>query len=230
MNEMIKSSAYFGAVLTLGCCYIGVLVNRRFKSALLNPTLIATVLCIGVLCVFKIDYASYNASAKYVSYLLTPATVSLSIGLYQKIQLLKQNPVAILLGIAAGIFANLLSIAAIALILGLGRADFFTLLPKSITTAIGMPLAEGLGGYGSIAAVIIIITGIVGNALAPWFLKLIKVTDPIAKGIAVGSASHVIGTARALEMGKTEGAMSSLAVIVSGLITVALASVLGGLI
>lgn len=229
MKELLAGSAFFGVALSLSAYYLGTLLKKRFKLAIFNPILIAVALTIGVLLLLGIDYESYNASAKYLSYLLTPATVSLAIPFYEQLHILKKNARAIALGILGGALTSLACIALMALILGLDHAEYATLLPKSVTTAIGMPLAGSLGGYESVAAVVIIVTGIVGNMLAPWFLKLIRVTEPIAKGVAIGTASHAVGTAKAIELGEVEGAVSGLSIAAAGLFTVLGATLMGNL-
>ena len=225
MKEILAGSAYFGILLSLAAFYLGVRIRRLHRSALTNPMLIAIVLCIAVLALLDIDYAVYNESAKYLSYLLTPATVCLAIPLYRQIQFLKKNYRAILTGILAGVLASLSCVLVLAALFGLNHAEYVTLLPKSVTSAIGMAVAEELGGYPAIAVPVIIVTGVLGNMFAAGFLKLIRVTDPVAKGIAIGTASHAIGTSRAMEMGETEGAMSSLSIVVAGIMTVIGASV-----
>lgn len=225
MKEVIINSAFFGAAISLIAYYIGVQLKRRFKVALANPLLIAIVLTIGVLLVFDIDYQSYYASAKYLNWLLTPATVCLAIPLYQQLQLLKKNLKAILLGILAGVLASLSCVLVMALLFGLNHAQYVTLLPKSVTTAIGMGVAEELGGYPSIAAVSIALTGVVGNIFAESFLRLLCIKESVARGVAIGTSAHALGTTKALELGETEGAMSSLSLVVAGLMTVIGASV-----
>ncbi|MBQ8506456.1 MAG: LrgB family protein [Clostridia bacterium] len=225
MKEFISGSAYFGVLLSLGTYYLGTLLKKRFKVVLINPILTAIVLTIAVLLALDIDYASYNAGAKYLSYLLTPATVCLAIPLYEHLQLLKKNYRAILLGIFSGVLASLGCVLLLSLLFGLNHAEYVTLLPKSITTAIGMVMAEEMGGYPSIAAAVIIVTGILGNMFAEGFLKLLRIRNPIARGVAIGTSSHAIGTSRAMQIGEVEGAMSGLSIVVAGLMTVIGASV-----
>ncbi len=225
MNEFIAESAYFGVSISLFAFFIGTLIKKRFKSAVFNPLLITIIIVIAVLLLFKIDYDSYYNGAKYLSYLLTPATVSLAVPLYQQWQLLKSNALAIMLGIISGMITSLVCVLAFAIILGLNHKAYVTLLPKSITTAIGMGVSEELGGYVAITVAAIMITGILGNVIAESVLKVFKITEPIAKGIAIGSASHAMGTAKAMELGEIEGAMSSLSIVVSGLLTVVGATV-----
>ena len=230
MSEILHSSAYIGVFISLFSYFIGAMLQKRFRSALLNPILIATALTICCLLLMKMDYQTYYASARWISFLLTPATVCLAIPLYEQLEALKKNYAAILTGILCGVLTSLCCIFLLALLFRMGKAEYVTVLPKSITTAIGMPLAESLGGYGSIAAAVIIMTGIAGNIGAEGFLKLVRITHPVAKGVAIGTASHAVGTARAMKLGETEGAISSLSIAVAGLLTVALIPVFVNLI
>ena len=228
MHEFFAESATAGVVLSFLAYYVGLQINKRFKLAILNPLLIAMALVIVFLLAFDIDYETYNSSARYLSYLLTPATVSLAILMYQKLELLKKEPAAIFCGILSGVLTSLLSILILSALFGLSHEQYVTLLPKSITTAIGMGVSEELGGMAVITTASIIITGIFGNIAADALWKLFHITEPIAKGISIGTAAHAFGTAKALEIGETEGAMSSLSIVVSGLCTVVLANIFAG--
>jgi putative effector of murein hydrolase len=170
--------------------------------------------------VFRIDYASYSNSGKYLSYLLTPATVSLAIPLYMEIERMKKNIKAILISIFVGSITSMTVILIFALIFHFDHAQYVTFLPKSITTAIGMSISEELGGVVPITVAAIIVTGIFGNISAEGVLKAANITDPIAKGLAIGTSAHAIGTAKAMEIGEVEGAMSSLSIVTAGIITV----------
>ncbi len=225
MNEFVVDSVFFGVFLSLLAYGIGVVLKNKLKLAIFNPLLISIILTIVVLLIFHIDYEVYYEGAKYLSYFLTPATVALAIPLYQQMEALKKNWVAILLGILSGALTSMGCILILAILFGLSHAEYVTLLPKSITTAIGMGVSEELGGYVTITVAVIIITGILGNMMAEFVCKLFRVTHPVAKGIAIGSASHAIGTTKAMEMGEVEGAMSSLSIAVSGLMTVVGASI-----
>lgn len=227
MSSMLSSSAFFGVLISLSAYFIGLQLKKKFKLAIFNPLLVSAALIIAALIVLKVDYASYNAGAKYLSYLLTPVTVCLAIPLYEQLQQLKDHWKAILAGIFAGSMAGLISIFLMALAFSLNHAEYVTLLPKSITTAIGLAVSEELGGYPAITAVVIITTGLLGNIFAEGFLKLIRIREPIARGVAIGTSSHAIGTSKAMELGQVEGAMSSLSIAVAGLITVVGASVFG---
>lgn len=225
MKEYIQNSVYFGAMISLLAYWIGTLLKKKFKLAIFNPLLIAVVLTIVVLCLSGIEYEVYASGAQYISYLLTPATVSLAIPLYEQINVLKKNILAIILGISSGVIASLGTILLMAMLFRMSHEGYVTLLPKSITTAIGMGVSEELGGYVSITVAVIVITGILGNVLAELVLRIFRITEPVAKGISLGTASHAIGTAKAMELGEIEGAMSSLSIVISGILTVAGASI-----
>ena len=200
---MLALSSAFGVVISLTGYGLGVLAKNKLHKGLCNPLLISIIFVIAVLKLTGISYDTYNISAKYISYLLTPATVSLAIPLYLQIEKLRKNLPAILIGVLSGTLASMGSIAAMAALFKLSHKEYVTLLPKSITTAIGMGVSEELGGYVTISVAVIIITGIIGNLLADLVCRLFRITDPIAKGLALGTASHAIGTAKAMEMGET---------------------------
>lgn len=225
MNEFFQSSMFAGVALSLISYLIGMLLKKKFKLGIFNPLLIAIVVSIIVLLIGKVDYKVYNQGAKYLSWLLTPATVCLAIPLYEQWGLLKKNFKAVLLGLVAGVVTSLGTVYVLSLIMGLSHKDYVTLLPKSITTAIGMGVSEELGGYVTITVAVIVVTGVLGNMAGALVCKIFRITEPISKGLAFGSASHAIGTAKAIEIGEVEGAMSSLAIAVSGILTVVLSSV-----
>ena len=185
---------------------------------------------IVLLLLLKIDYKVYNDSAKYISYLLTPATVCLAIPLYKQLNVLKNNLKAVIIGVFAGVMTSMISVYLFSLALSFDHAEYVTFLPKSITTAIAMGVIDELGGFVSIGVAAIIVTGIIGNMIAIKVLNLFHITHPVAKGLAIGCSSHAIGTTKALEIGEIEGAMSSLAIVVSGLVTVVFVSLFAGLI
>lgn len=225
ITEWIENSAFFGAAVSLIAYEAGLLLKRKFKLAIFNPLLIAILAVMGALAVLHVDYDTYNKGGQYVSYLLTPATVCLAVPLYQQLSLLKKNLKAVVIGIVSGVLASLVSVMVLAKLFALSHEEYVTLLPKSITTAIGMGVSEELGGIVTITVAAIIITGVLGNMIAETVLKLVKIEEPIAKGLALGTSAHAIGTAKAMEMGEVEGAMSSLAIAVAGLLTVVAASV-----
>lgn len=221
MSEFFQESVYFGLTLTVLTFGVGSLLKQKLKSPLFNPILISMVLCIGFLLVFDIDYEVYQSGAKYISYLLTPATICLAIPLYKQFELLKRNRRAVMAGILSGVVTSLCTILMLAVLFRLDHQAYVTLLPKSITTAIGMDVSAQLGGQVSITVAVILLTGIFGNICAETVFRLTHITDPIAKGVAIGTSSHAVGTAKALELGQVEGAMSSLSIAVAGILTVA---------
>lgn len=230
MKELLTQSVYFGVVISLLCYQIGLWVKKKTNFALANPLLIAVIIIVTFLLTFDIDYETYNYGAKYISYFLTPATVSLAIPLYRQLELLKKYPKAIFGGIAAGVLMAMVSIFLMSLAFGLTHEQYVTLLPKSITTAIGMGVSDKMGGIATITVVAISVTGIFGNIMAESILKWAKITEPIAKGLAIGTSAHAMGTAKAMEIGEVEGAMSSLSIVVAGIMTVLTVSVFAGLI
>ncbi len=229
MQSLLTDSVFFGVTLSIVAYLVGDLIKKKTGLGFFNPLLIAIAICIAVLAVSGVDYDTYNESAHYLSWFLTPATVCLAVPLYEQLELLKKNWQAMLLGIGAGVLTSVVTVFVLAKLLGLNHQEYVTLLPKSITTAIGMGVSEELGGYVTITVAVIIITGVLGNILAELICKIFKIEHPIAKGLAIGSASHAIGTAKAMEMGEVEGAISSLAIAVAGVLTVVAASVFANL-
>lgn len=220
MSSFLENSVFFGVFISIITYEVGVLIKKKLKLAIFNPLLISIALIIVFLLVFHMDYNVYESGTQYLSYFLTPATVALAVPLYEQIEPLKKNWKAIVAGILSGALTSALCVLAVALIFQLDHKQYVTLLPKSITTAIGMGLSEELGGIVTITVAVIVVTGVIGNMFAESICKLFHITDPVAKGIGIGSASHAMGTAKAMEMGEIEGAMSSLSIAVSGLLTV----------
>ena len=225
MIDLFEKSVFFGVLISIASYELGAWLKKKFKLGILNPLLVSIIITIAVLVVCNISYDVYYEGARYISYLLTPATVCLAIPLYEQFELLKGNWKAIFAGIFAGVMSSLGSILGLAALFGFSHEEYTTFLPKSITTAIGMGVSEELGGYVSITIASIILTGVLGNIIAEGVFEIFRINEPIAKGIAAGTASHAIGTAKAMEIGEVEGAMSSLSIVVSGLLTVVGASV-----
>lgn len=225
MKEMLSDSTFLGVMISILSYELGRLLKKRFKLAIFNPVLISIVSVILLLLLFNVDYTSYNEGAKYLSYLLTPATVCLAIPLYEQLELLRKNAKAIIVGLVSGVATSLVCVFVLSLLFHLNHEAYVTLLPKSITTAIGMGVSEEMGGMVTITVAVIIITGVLGNMIAESICKIFRIEEPIAKGIAIGSSAHAIGTAKAMEMGEIEGAMSSLSIVVAGLLTVIGASI-----
>lgn len=220
MKELIDNSVYIGVLISLASYALGVWLRKKTGLSFFNPLLVSIILVILFLSVSGISYSTYAESADHISFLLTPATICLAVPLYEQFKLLKKNWKAVVAGIVSGVVSSLVCIFLMALLFRFDHQTYVTFLPKSITTAIGMGVAEELGGYVSLAVVVIVITGVLGNVIAEAVLKLFKIEEPIAKGIAIGSSSHAVGTAKAMEIGQIEGAMSSLSIVVCGLLTV----------
>lgn len=182
--------------------------------------MISIAIIIAFLLLFNIDYEEYNNGAKYLGYLLTPATMCLAVPLYEQLEILKKNVKAIMAGIISGVITSMSSILALSLIFNFSHTEYVTILPKSITTAIGIGISEELGGIVTITVAVIIITGIFGNMTAEFICKTFKINEPIARGVAIGSSAHAMGTAKAIEMGPIEAAISSLTIAVAGIVTV----------
>lgn len=225
MNELLKSSVFFGVAVSICAYFAGCMLRKKFNFPLFNPLLISVVIIIFLLWAGKIDYETYNRGASYLSYLLTPATVCLAIPLYEQSELLKKNYKAVIAGIFSGTLTGLVSIFVMSFIWKLDHEMYVSLLPKSITTAIGMGVSEELGGYVTITVAVIVITGILGNIIGETVIRLFRIRESVSKGVALGTASHAIGTSRAMELGSVEGAMASLSIAVAGIFTVAGASV-----
>ena len=228
MNEFLANVSYFGVFLALSTYLFGTWVQKKCKLAVANPLLISVVLTICILLLLDIDYETFQYGKNYTGAIffqnmLTPCTVCLAIPLYEKIHHLKRYPVAILGGIGAGVAANAISIFLLCMLFGMNHEQFVTILPKSITSAMAMGVSEELNGIPTVTVAAVAIAGIFGNVIAISLLKLCRVTEPVAKGLACGTASHAIGTAKASEMGEVEEAMGGLAIAIAGLMTVVIA-------
>ncbi|MDR7870482.1 MAG: LrgB family protein [Tissierellaceae bacterium] len=216
--------------LTLIAYLLSVKLKEKFKLTILNPILVSSILIIIILVIFNIDYGAYNEGGKYISFLLTPATVCLAIPLYQQLESLKKSTKAIMIGISTGVITSLLSVSGLSILLNLDRIIYVSILPKSITTAIAIGITEELGGVQALTILSLLVTGITGNVIGEYICKLFRIKNPIAVGLAIGTSSHAIGTSKALEIGEVEGAMSSLSIAIAGLLTVALAPIVANFI
>lgn len=228
MNEFLMNSTYFGVVITLVCYWGALLIAKKLKSTIFNPILIAAAMIITILLVFHIEYETYQQGAAYISYFLNPATVCLAIPLYRQFQVLKENLSAVFWGILSGCIACGITILGLAAVLGLPSELTASVLPKSITTAIALGLSEEIGGISSVTVAAVIITGIFGASIATVIYKIFKIEEPVAQGLAMGASAHAVGTSKALEIGEIQGAMSSLAIVVTGIMTVILVPLVAG--
>lgn len=219
MAEFIQSIGVWGVALTLGAFALGTWLNKKTGQAIFNPLLLGSIFVIVFLSLVQIPFGAYKESVSFLSYLLLPATVSLAVPLYEQWLPMKKNALAVLCGIAAGAFTSVACVIVMSWIMRLDPVLSASLMPKSVTSAIGAEVAEELGGIGSLAGALIILTGIVGNLSATALCRICKLRDPIARGVAIGTGSHAVGTARALQMGRVEGAVSSLSIAVAGVLT-----------
>ena len=216
----LTSSPYFGAGLSAIAFWIGVKLNRKLKTPLCNPLVIAVVLAAGVLLVFKIPYDSYEQGGAVIDMFLAPATACLAVAVYAKRQILKEYWFPVLSGCAAGSAASMASVYLMCRMFGLDGKLTASLLPKSVTTPIAVSVAGTSGGMPSITVAAVIFTGILGSIFSPLLIRIFRVSDPVAAGLAIGASSHAVGTSKAVEIGEVEGAMSGLAIGICGLLTV----------
>lgn len=213
------NNTYFFVMLTLFSFYIGSFLSKKFKNPIVNPMLISVSICILFLKFTGISYEDYMTGGKFITFLLGPSTVALVIPLYRNIELVKKNLSCILIGVFVGSLTAILSAFILCKIFNLNDRLTLSLLPQSITTAIGLPISENIGGIGAVTVFAIIFRGILGAIICVPLFKLFKIKNPIAKGIAIGTSSHVIGTSKALEIGETEGAMGGLSIAIAGILT-----------
>lgn len=223
--NFLTDTVYWAVLISLSSYLLGKFLQNKTRIVLFNPLLFSTVFTVLFLLFFHIDYNTYYEKADYLYYLLTPTTICLAVPLYEQIKPLKQNLLAIVIGTLSGVIACLLSVLGFAVVFNFSHTVFVTILPKSITAAMAMGVSEELGGISSLTVPIVIMTGITGNIIAEFVCKIFRIKEPIARGLAIGSASHAMGTAKAIEMGEIEGAMSSLSIAVAGVMTVVGASI-----
>lgn len=221
--DIFTNNMFFGLFISLIAFEIGLIIYRKTKFPLFNPLLIAIIIVIGFLKVFNIDFDTYNKSGQFINMFLGPATIVLAVPLYKQFELLKKNFLPILLGITIGSLVGILSVISISVFLKLDNLITISLLSKSVTTPIGIEITNQLGGLTPVTVLAIIISGIIGAIVAPIVCKIFKITNPVAIGVGIGTASHAVGTSKAFEMGETEAAMSSLSIGIAGVITVFLA-------
>ncbi len=231
MSEIFQSCACFGLLLAMGSFQLARAINKRAGKEVCNPLLFATLLCGAVLLGTGTEYdVFYDNGGNILEFFLTPATICLAIPLYKQFELLKKNAGAVLAGCAAGVAAHMAGCALMLVLFRMEAAEYISLLPKSITTAIGKGLSQELGGFPAITMATIMLTGLFGAVAAPALLRLFRVTEPVSQGLAIGTSSHAAGTSRAVEMGEVQGAASSLAIVVTGLLTVVAAPLMARLV
>ena len=229
MNEFFLSSTYFGIVLSLFCYWGSLKISAKVKSTLCNPLLVTAAMIIAILSILKVDYETFDKGASYLTYFLNPATVCLAVPLYRQFQVLKTNLKAILLGVFAGCVACMVVLSVLSIAFAFSPELTASVLPKSITTAIAIGLSEEIGGMPSVTVACVVFTGIFGACTASALFKLFKIEEPVAQGLACGTAAHAVGTSRALELGEVQAAMSSLAIVVTGIMTVVIVPIVMGM-
>lgn len=228
MDSIVQSSAYFGFFITLFGYWVSTQIAKRMRSTLCNPLLLTIIFIIAFLKLADISYDSYDNGAKYINYFLTPSTVCLAVPLYRQMKLLKEYAGAILISIMSGTAACAIMIFGLAKLFLLENSIYASLVPKSITTAIALGMSEELGGLSAVTVMAVFVTGILGAVIATTVFKIFKIEEPVAQGLAMGTASHAIGTSKALELGEIQAAMSSLAIAVTGILTVIVGPIVAG--
>ena len=219
MTEILNSP-FFGLTLSLGVYVLSVFINKKSKISALNPLLLTIIIILTLLYAFNISYDAFNEGAKYIAVFLTPATVCLAIPIFRKLDVLKKNVLPIMIGCAVGAIVCIICVVVLCRIFGLDDVIVRSMVPKSITTPFGIAVSESIGGISAITIICIVITGVVGAVAAPYMIKWFRIDNKIAAGLAIGTCSHALGTTKALELGETEGAMSGLAISITGIMTV----------
>lgn len=219
--ETIIQSPSFAIALTIGVYLLMAQLQKKAHGlSILNPLLLSILLIVWILKTIGVDYPTYMKGGQYINFLIAPATVALVVNLYKNWKLLTENWFPIFVGIAAGVATSALSVILIGKLFRLAPEMTRSFLPKSLTTAIGLSLSSEYGGYEEITTIAIVLTGVMGSVMGPGVMKLFRIHDPVAIGVGIGTASHAMGTSKALEMGEKEGAMSGLSIALAGLLSV----------
>ena len=225
MNDLIVNSTYFGAAITVAMFILATIINKKWQNPFTTPLFLGTMFVIAILLSFNIPYKTYNETAKYLTYFLVPVTVCFAVPMYRQLPLLKKHILTILFAMFMGVVASVVSICILVLLLGLSDIIARSLVSISVTTALAIGITQKLGGLVSLTVSAVIITGILGASVSDKLCKWMKLQSPISKGLAIGNASHAAGTVKAMEMGHIEGSFSSLAIVISGLMTAAMAPI-----
>ena len=223
MIDTLTSTPFFGLGLTLLCWFLAVKLQKKTNLLICNPVLVASLLVIAVMVIFHIPMENYTAGASVIKMLLAPATAVLALNIYQQRAVLKKYFWPVVLGCLMGSLGSILIVQVLCRLFQAETVLLNSLLPKSVTTAIAVSISESANGLPGITAAAVCITGVEGAMLAPLFAKLFHVTNPVAEGVAIGACSHAVGTSKALEIGPLQGAMSSIALCVCGIMTSLLA-------
>ncbi|MBR1380263.1 MAG: LrgB family protein [Alphaproteobacteria bacterium] len=225
MIEFLSNATYFGATLTIGMFLLAVVINRRWTNPFTTPLFLGTIGVICVLILTGVPYEKYNMGAKYLTYMLTPVTVCFAVPMYRQLPLLRKHMFTILFSMLIGVVASVFSVCIVCILFGLGDVIAKSLVAISVTTALAVGITSKLGGVVALTVSAVIVTGILGASVSDILCRAIGLRNPISRGIAIGNASHAAGTTKAMQMGPIEGAMSSLAIVISGLLTAVLAPI-----
>ena len=225
MMELFINSTYFGVAITIAAFVVATFINRRFPNPFTTPLFLATIFVILILICLKIPYENYNNGAKYLTYFLVPVTVCFAVPMYRQLPLLKKHIWTILFAMLGGVIASVVSVCIVVILLRLSDIIARSLVSISVTTALAIGITRKLGGMVSLTVSAVIITGILGASVSDKLCKWMKLKNPISRGLAIGNAAHAAGTVKAMEMGHIEGAFSSLAIVLSGLMTAVLAPI-----
>ena len=219
MTEFLESISLLPVVLTFGAYQLGLWCRKKWNNPIVNPLLIAVILIIAFLLLTGVSGDTYQEGAKALNWLLTPVTVCLAVPLYEQVKQLKKNLPAIIIGVAAGAITSIFFVLGVCMLFRLNPELTASLLPKSATSAMSMVLSEQAGGIATLTTAVSILSGVQGALMGSVLCKLLRLKDPIAQGVALGTASHVVGTSKATEMGALQGAVSSLSLALSGIMT-----------
>lgn len=219
INELFKHTA-LGVGLTLIAYELGKWIQKKSGLKVLSPLITGTFLIIGVLLICNIDYENYRNGASIVSFFIGPATVSFAIPLYKNLRVIKSNFTLIMVGVFGGLITGLLSVYGLSILFGINEQMILSMYPKSVTSAIGFAISDMIGGIPEVTLVLIVVAGVTGYIAGEYIFKILKIDNPIIKGIALGTNSHIVGTAKAMELGAKEGALSSAAITIAGVIMV----------
>jgi predicted murein hydrolase (TIGR00659 family) len=222
----ILTSPLFGLLVTIFAYELGQIIYRKKRSELLNPLILAMLMIIGFLKVFHIPYDIYKTGGNLINFFLGPLTVALALPLYRQRQLVRKHGISLIVGIIAGVLTSYMTVWGLCTLLKFNRMLTLSSLPKSITNPMAVSLSQMIGGNPAITVSMVIFTGIAGALAAPMILRVTRLTNPVAKGIAIGASSHALGTSKAFELGETEGAMSSVSIGLTGILTVLILPVL----
>jgi len=225
MINLITNSTYFGIVITIAMFILATVINKKWPNPFTTPLFLGTMFVIAILLSFKIPYNTYNNTAKYLTYFLVPVTVCFAVPMYRQLPLLKRHILSILFAMLVGVMASVLSICILVILFGLSDVIARSLVSISVTTALAIGITEKLGGMVSLTVSAVIITGILGASVSDKLCKWMNIKNQISRGLAIGNASHAAGTVKAMEMGKIEGSFSSLAIVLSGLMTAVIAPI-----